>query len=137
MRFYIYGHFLPILRNWVEYWDVMFNFTYLSWGWIITIVILSWGWVITVILRTLWVMRWAILVELSMMSIFELWVILFNCWLLKFFHLYVLWEFWVSLWDSDLAPRASLDGTREGILHKVYWCSLTRYAKPRSPLWLL
>ena len=42
--------------------------------------------------------------ELSIMSTwvlssFELWVILLSCWLLKFFLLYVLWDFWVFLWD--------------------------------------
>ena len=33
----------------------------------------------------------------------------------------------------DLAPRVSLDGIREGLLYKVYWCSLTMYAKRRGP----
>ena len=128
---------LPILRIWVEYWDVMFNFTYLSWGWVITIIFE---------LRVshhhhfedsmIHEMSYSSWVEYD--EYFELWVILMNCFdYLKFFLIYVLWDFRVIPWDSDLTPRVSLDGTREGILRKVYWCSLTRYAKPRGPCWSL
>ena len=82
--------------------------------------------------------RWAIPIELSIWSLFLVMNYIDELfWLLKFFLLYVLWDFRVILWDRDLAPRVSLDGTREGILYKVYSCSLTMYAKHRGPWWPL
>jgi len=55
---------------------------------------LSQRWQVTiVILWTFWVTRWAIPNEVKYNEfIFELWIILMNCWLLKFFLLYVLWD---------------------------------------------
>ena len=104
-----------ISHIWVE--GELSPFPYLSWGWVITVSIFElrvkyhhyiWG---------LFESRWAIPIELSILSLswvhwvyFELWVILLNCWLLKFFLLYVLWDLWVIPWDSDIAPRVSLDG---------------------------
>ena len=124
-------------RDFIELWVFMRFYEFSSKAWVYENLLRLWvlrcdAYFHTLSLRVnyhhslydLWVMRWAIPMS------WVWWVYEFMSYELLLLLCIV---FWVFRGIVDIEPRVSLDGIREGLLHKVYWCSLTMYAKHRGP----